>query len=117
MSEYEAKRLEGYKYMKKLVENEARAPTATWTGLSLSKSSPLPFEPNMSQWTHRNDTNVYKLGTTTSILETTPVHDRHQTTQMKEITALLVHLKLDHYIGMCPLSIPYLFVFAFFSYI
>lgn len=102
MFDYDAKRLEAYKYMRDHVpvEHELRLPTSAWAGLSLSKSSPMPSAANnLSQWAHRNEASPYKLGTTTSILDATPVHDRHQITQLKEMTALLVHLKLDHYIG------------------
>lgn len=99
-SDYNAKRIEGYKAMERAPQGEVRTPTNAWAGLSLSKTSPFALETaGISQWTHRNENSPYKLGATTGILDSTPAQERVQLSQFKDIPSLMTHLKLDHYIS------------------
>lgn len=88
--------------MERQPHGEVRTPTHHWAGLALSKTSPSVLETaGLSQWAHRDENFPYKLGSTTSMLDSTPTQDRVQLSQFKDIHSLLTHLKLDHYLGKC----------------
>lgn len=88
--------------MNRAPQGELSTPTPAWAGLGLSKTSPFALETaGISQWTHREETMPFKLGSTTSIRDSTPSEDRTQLSQFNDIHSLLTHLKLDHYISKC----------------
>lgn len=105
MTDFE-KRIEGMKAVEqRFPREELRQPTHAWAGLSLSKSSPFALEASgMSQWTHRNEQSPYKMGTTTSIIDSTPIQDR-QLPECSDIHSLMTELKLAHYIRKLSLAL------------
>lgn len=83
------------------VAGEIRVPTPTWSGMSLSRTSPLPVDySNDPAWSPRNTASPYNLGVTTSLLDVTPKHQRHNLSQYNDLHTLLSKLGLEHYISM-----------------
>lgn len=99
MSDYDAKRIEGFKAMERLPQGEVRTPTNIWSGLSLSKTSPFQLETaGISRWANREEHIPSKLMGTTGLLDSVPIQDR-ELSHFKDIHSLLNHLKLGHYIS------------------
>lgn len=99
LCEYERRRVYGMKSMEMApVRGDARVPTPTWSGMSLSKTSPLP--PHIANANMRRDNMaVYNLGVTTSLMDAAPKFLRQNIANCPDIHSLLVKLGMEHYIS------------------
>ncbi|GAB0095254.1 Protein bicaudal C [Sergentomyia squamirostris] len=104
--DFNLKKLDGLKAMKTSPMGEVRTPTSAWTGLGLSRTSPMVpqdgisgvFQSTSSDWDDVAIASPYKLGKTCGILDSTPVQRRAQIGHHPDLQSLLTSLDLEHYI-------------------
>lgn len=81
------------------VAGEMRVPTPTWSGMSLSRTSPLPVDYSNDPAWSRHNASSYNLGVTTSLLDVTPKQQRQNLSQYNDLHTILTKLGLEHYIS------------------
>ncbi|XP_059618015.1 protein bicaudal C [Phlebotomus argentipes] len=102
--DFNLKKLDGLKAMKTSPMGEPRTPTSAWTGLGLSRTSPMVPQDGissafMSDWEDTTSASPYRMGKTIGILDSTPVQRRAQIGHHRDLHSLLTSLGLEHYIN------------------
>jgi len=83
--------------------DELRVPNISWSGLGLSKTSPVLLNDNSSpkgpsNW-ERCALSPYHLGVTTGLIDSTSSRQRMNIAQRDDLHTLLANLGLEHYIS------------------